>query len=362
MPLRTTGSTDRSDSFLRVMKSLPIIRHNVQEQSSRLEPCSFSLANRLSFFCVQSIRVMTTILAGARKARTLAEFTFRFGPIFWRRLSEDRKRPVRPAPHVPRLSEWSGRGLHATWIGHSTVLIRVDGFTILTDPVFSTRIGIGIGPFTLGMKRLVYPAVSLSELVAPDLILLSHAHMDHLDRPSLRNLENLGTTVVTAAGTSDLMRAKRYQAVHELKWDETCQVGPAKIRAIEVKHWGARTRTDVHRGYNGYLIETDRYRIVFGGDTAYTDAFRRIRVSKPVDLAIMPIGAYDPWIHAHCSPEEALAMANQAGAEAVLPVHHRTFKLSNESYGEPIERLLRASGSAPDRILIREIGEELHLG
>jgi len=76
----------------------------------------------------------------------------------------------------------------------------------------------------------------------------------------------------------------------------------------------------------------------------------------------MPIGAYDPWIHAHCSPEEALAMANQAGAEAVLPVHHRTFKLSNESYGEPIERLLRASGSAPDRILIREIGEELHLG
>ena len=305
---------------------------------------------------------MTTILAGARKARTLAEFTFRFGPIFWRRLSEDRKRPVRPAPHVPRLSEWSGKGLHATWIGHSTVLIRVDGFTILTDPVFSTRIGIGIGPFTLGMKRLVHPAVSLSELVAPDLILLSHAHMDHLDRPSLRNLEHLGTTVVTAVGTSDLLRAKRYQAVHELRWDETCQVGPAKIRAIEVKHWGARTRTDVHRGYNGYLIETDRFRIVFGGDTAYTDAFRRVRASKPVDLAIMPIGAYDPWIQAHCSPEEALAMANQAGAEFVLPVHHRTFKLSNEPYSEPIERLLRASGSAQDRISIREIGEELHLG
>jgi len=170
--------------------------------------------------------------------------------------------------------------------------------------------------------------------------------MDHLDRPSLRRLENHATTVVTAQGTSDLLRVKRYRSVHELRWDGTCQVGPAKVRAFEVKHWGARTRTDVHRGYNGYLIEAGRYRIVFGGDTAYTDAFRRIRSSKPVDLAIMPIGAYDPWIHAHCNPEQALAMANHAGAEFVLPVHHQTFKLSNEPYREPIERLLRASGSA----------------
>jgi L-ascorbate metabolism protein UlaG (beta-lactamase superfamily) len=128
-----------------------------------------------------------------------------------------------------------------------------------------------------------------------------------------------------------------------------------------VKHWGARTRTDVHRGYNGYVIETGRYRIVFGGDTAYTDLFHKIRTAKPVDLAIMPIGAYDPWIFAHCNPEEALTMANHAGAEFVLPVHHQTFKLSNEPYGEPIERLLRASSSAEDRVAVREIGGEFHL-
>lgn len=291
----------------------------------------------------------------------LGDFAFRFGPVFWRRMSEDRKRQVKPAPLVPRPWAWPGNGLHAAWIGHSTVLIRVDGFTILTDPVFSTRIGIGIGPFTLGMKRLVDPALSLSELVVPDLILLSHAHMDHLDRPSLRKLENLGTTVVTAPGTSDLLRVKRYRAVQELRWDATTQVGPARIRAIEVNHWGARTRTDVHRGYNGYLIETARHRIVFGGDTANTDAFRKIRTSKPVDLAIMPIGAYDPWIHAHCNPEQALVMANQTRAEFVLPVHHRTFKLSNEPYDEPIERLLLAAGSAQDRVAIHEIGGEFHL-
>jgi L-ascorbate metabolism protein UlaG (beta-lactamase superfamily) len=304
---------------------------------------------------------MAAILNTARKARALGEFAFRAGPILWQRMAEDRRRSVQPAPRVPRIADWSAKGIHAAWIGHSTVLIRVDGFTILTDPVFSTRIGIRIGPLTVGMKRLVAPAIRLPELPVPDLILLSHAHMDHLDRPSLRKLENRGTTVITAVGTSDLLRVKRYQAVHELPWDGSRQVGPAKIRAFEVKHWGARTRTDVHRGYNGYLIEAGGHRIVFGGDTAYTDLFRRVRSSKPVDLAIMPVGAYDPWIHAHCNPEQALAMADHAGAEFVLPVHHRTFKLSNEPYGEPIERLLLASGSAADRIPVREIGEEFHL-
>jgi len=251
--------------------------------------------------------------------------------------------------------------MQAAWIGHSTVLISVDGFTILTDPVFSARIGIKIGPFTAGLKRLVHPALASLQLPVPDLILLSHAHMDHLDRPSLRKLENLRTSVITAIGTSDLLRVKRYKAVHELRWGESRRVGSANVRAFQVKHWGARTRTDVHRGYNGYLIEAGRYRIIFGGDTAYTDLFRQVRTSKPVDLAIMPIGAYDPWIHAHCNPEQALEMANHAAAEFVLPVHHRTFKLSNEPYDEPIERLLLASGSAEDRIAIQEIGQEFHL-
>lgn len=305
---------------------------------------------------------MAVALTAPRNARTLAEFALRAAPLFFQRLSEERKRLVKPAPRTPGIAAWPGTGVRAAWIGHSTVLINIDGFTILTDPVFSTRIGIEIGPFTLGLKRLVHPAAAIPELPVPDLILISHAHMDHLDRPSLRKLERQGTTVITAVGTSDLLRVKRYRAVHELRWDESRQVGPVNIRAFEVKHWGARAHTDVHRGYNGYLIEAGRYRILFGGDTAYTDLFRKVRSSRPVDLAIMPIGAYNPWIHAHCTPEQALAMANQAGAEFVLPVHHRTFKLSNEPYNEPIERLLVASGSAEDRISLREIGGEFHLG
>ncbi len=255
--------------------------------------------------------------------------------------------------------EWSDKGVHAAWIGHSTVLLRIDGFTILTDPVFSTRIGIGIGPFVIGMKRLVQPAMSIKDIPVPDLVLLSHAHMDHFDLPSLRKLESPRTTVVTAAGTSDLLRAGTYRSVEELRWDEACQVGPARIQAFEVRHWGARMHSDTHRGYNGYLIESGRYRIVFGGDTAYADTFRTVRTSKPVDLAIMPIGAYDPWIRAHCTPEQALAMADQAGADLILPVHHQTFRLSSEPLREPIERLLAAIGSAGYRVPIRNIGDEM---
>ena len=301
-----------------------------------------------------------TALKGGIGLGALAAFAYRAAPAFWQRVSADAKRSVEPAPHTPQVRNWPSNGVHAAWIGHSTVLISIDGFTILTDPVLGQRIGINLGPVTLGLKRLVEPALTISALPAPNLILLSHAHMDHFDIPSLRRLEEPNTTVVTAANTSDLLRVSRYGKVTELRWNQSTQVGPANIRAFEVKHWGARMRTDTYRSYNGYLIEAGRYRVVFGGDTAYTDAFRRIRSSKTVDLAIMPIGAYDPWIYAHCNPEQSLAMANDTGAEFVLPVHHRTFELSREPLSEPMDRLLTAAGSSDHRICVRDFGQEFH--
>jgi len=241
------------------------------------------------------------------------------------------------------------------------VLLKIDGFTILTDPVFSARVGISLGPLTVGIKRLIDVAVTPEALPHVDLILLSHAHMDHFDLPSLRRLERSHTHVVTAAHTSDLLRIRRYAHVHELRWNESATVGPAKIRAFEVAHWGARMRGDTYRGFNGYLLEIGKRRIVFGGDTAYTESFKRLRSSHAIDLAIMPIGAYDPWIRVHCNPEQAVTMAGHAGAEFVLPVHHQTFQLSREPKLEPIERALAATGSAPERICVRSIGQEFHL-
>lgn len=251
--------------------------------------------------------------------------------------------------------------MYAAWIGHSTVLLKIDGVTILTDPVFSRRVGIRLGPMTLGIKRLVEAAVPLKDLPRIDLILLSHAHMDHFDIRSLRRLESRGTTVVTATSTSDLLRVGRYGRVQELGWNERARVGPLTIRAFRVNHWGARMRTDTHRGYNGYTIETGRHRVLFGGDTALTDSFQALRNRHSYDLAIMPVGAYDPWIHYHCTPEQAWRMAEDAGFEFFLPVHHQTLLLSREPYLEPIERVYGAAGRHADRVAVRQIGQEFRL-
>jgi L-ascorbate metabolism protein UlaG (beta-lactamase superfamily) len=257
--------------------------------------------------------------------------------------------------------EWSDRGLHAAWVGHSTVLLKVDGFTILTDPVFSRRVGINVGIGTVGIKRLVAPALTIRELPKIDLILLSHAHFDHFDRPSLRRLESRGTNVITAARTSDLLRRKRYGGVTELGWGASTRVGPLQVRAFQVNHWGARVRRDRYRGYNGYTIDAGRYRVLFGGDTAATTSFRSLKSSRPFHLAIMPVGAYNPWIHSHCTPEQAWQMATDAGSEFFLPVHHQTFTLSREPYLEPIERVQAAAARHPDRVAVHRIGQQFRI-
>jgi L-ascorbate metabolism protein UlaG (beta-lactamase superfamily) len=282
-------------------------------------------------------------------------------PDLWSRYSQQRLRPVEPAPACPHWEDWPETGIHAAWIGHSTVLLKIDGVVLITDPVFSERCGLRVGPVTIGLKRLVEPALRIPHLPHIDVILLSHAHMDHFDLPSLRTLQSRGTAVVTARATSDLLRVKRYAAVHELGWGEQVRVGPLTFTGLQVRHWGARMRTDTYRGYNGYLIEAGRRRVVFGGDTAHTRDFRMVRTARRVDLAIMPIGAYNPWIHAHCTPEQAFEMCNDASAEHLLPVHHKTFQLGREPSAEPIERFLEAAHSHPDRVLTRAIGDQASL-
>lgn len=282
-------------------------------------------------------------------------------PSFWQHYRRELRRVILPAPHTPNPAAWPDHGVYAAWLGHSTVLLKIDGFSILTDPVFSERAGIHLGVVTLGIKRLVAPALRVRQLPRVDLVLLSHAHMDHFDIPSLRALEHHKLSVVTALNTSDLLRPHRYHAVHEVAWGQQAHIGPALIRALEVNHWGARMRTDNWRGYNGYLIEIGKHRVLFGGDTALTDRFRHLPGKQRATLALMPIGAYNPWIGRHCSPEEALRMANDAGAEFVLPIHHQTFLLSREPYFEPIERLRSAAGPRQDRIALDYIGQEFTL-
>jgi L-ascorbate metabolism protein UlaG (beta-lactamase superfamily) len=281
-----------------------------------------------------------------------------------RRLINDARRPILAPPAKPDPSTWSDSAIHFCWIGHSTVLINFFGVKILTDPLFGARAGVSLGPLTVGIKRYVAPALPFKALPAIDLLLLSHAHMDHMDVPTLRKFPRR-TPVVTARETQDVLECAGRKTVTELAWAELTKLqtphGDIEIEAFEVKHWGQRWPSKKARGYNGYILRRENKTILFGGDTAQSSLFRELKAKGPFAAAIMPIGAYDPWIWNHCTPEQALAMANAAGADYILPVHHQTFRLSEEPMGEPIERLVNALSSEPKRLAWRQIGETFRI-
>jgi L-ascorbate metabolism protein UlaG (beta-lactamase superfamily) len=265
----------------------------------------------------------------------------------------------------PEPEDWDPGTITASWIGHATVLLNFFGTRIITDPVLSERIGIDMGLFTLGPRRLVAPALSPDELPPVDLILLSHAHLDHLDIPTLKRFSR-STPVVIAQNTYDVIEGLEFSTVYELDWGKWTAVGDLRIEALEVKHFGWRYpwERDRSRGYtdgrsfNSYLLSKNDTHIVFGGDTAYQEHFTALGRRLPaVELAIMPIGAYDPWINAHANPEQALAMADQMKAYHVLPIHWNTFIQSQEPTSEPIQRLKLAAKEQPDRVVLESIGE-----
>jgi L-ascorbate metabolism protein UlaG (beta-lactamase superfamily) len=260
---------------------------------------------------------------------------------------------IAPAPQRPDPSSWTDDRLTVAWLGHATVLFNFHGTWVLTDPALERRIGIGRGRAKLGPRRLVQPALRPRELPDLDLLLLSHAHMDHTDLGTLRFLPSV-VPVVVQLGNQDLVR--RFDRVEELAWGEHIEVAGLRVEATEARHWGARMVTDSHRGYGGYLLQKAGRTVLFAGDTAYTDALTKLGRRGRIDLAILPIGAYDPWINNHASPEQAWAMFQRLGAEYVLPVHHSTFRLSREPGDEPIRRFLAAAGRERERVIATEIG------
>src|SRR6266478_1110569 len=190
------------------------------------------------------------------------------------------RRPISPAFAKPQPATWSDAQVTLAWLGHATVLINFFGIKILTDPVLFPRVGIRLPGFTIGPKRLTAPALEFHELPNVDLVLLSHAHFDHLD---LRTLRCFGesTTVITARATSDLLRHTRFSHITELDWGQSktlkTATGEINVGALPVNHWGARKQRDTYRGYKGYLLEREGRRIIFAGDTAMTNSFAELR-------------------------------------------------------------------------------------
>ena len=291
--------------------------------------------------------------------------TMRFIRIWWDRLRQEQDEgdreamdisrfvsPVRPAPQ-----SWSDGGITVSWIGHSTFLINLEGTTILTDPVFSDKVGVSLlGLATIGLKRYVPPALTIKDLPPLDLVLVSHAHMDHYDLPSLRKLPR-GVPTILARDTMEFMEDLGYTQLQELDWGQTAEVNGVRIEAVPVKHWGRRYPWDRDRGYNGLLLTKEKRSILFGGDTAYTERLPAATNGRPLDVAILPIGGYNPYIANHASPEQAWDLYHEMRARYLIPMHWRTFRMSREHPLEPYERLARALNGSARRVALHTIGE-----
>lgn len=260
------------------------------------------------------------------------------------------------APETPHPATWSSSDLNVSYLGHASILIGFGKVRILTDPTFHERIGLSLGPWTLGPKRLVQVALPSDGLPRLDAVLVTHAHMDSLDHRSLRSIANTPLIVVPPR-TADLVSPLGFERVVELGWGERISVGDVTIEAVRVKHWGKRWPLGRWRGYNGYLLSRGPVSVLFASDTAYTDSFRELAEKHRITAAVIGNGAYDPWVWNHATPEEVWRMFQESGARYLLPVHWDTFRLGKEPLGEAMSRLLTAAGADADRVVIRRIGE-----
>lgn len=265
--------------------------------------------------------------------------------------------PVRAVGRLPQRDAWESASFGAFWFGQATSMFRIGGKTVLTDPHFGEHAGSLVGGRNLGRRRSTALPGSIDELPPIDIVLLSHAHMDHWEKASLQQLAGPGTVAVIPRKTRRLLprRGRDFAGVIEVDWETRREVEGLDVAAIRPKHWGARYIIDVHRGYNAYLLQDGRRRILFAADTAETDAFDFL-ADPGVDVAAMGIGNYYvPWERMHATPEQAAAMAHRMGAHLLMPIHHSTFRDPSERMEEPLERLLRAW--EPRRVICGHIGE-----
>jgi len=247
-----------------------------------------------------------------------------------------------------------------TWIGHATLLARMDGVSFLTDPVFSDR----ASPLSFaGPKRLVPPGVPFEALPSLDFVLLSHDHYDHTDLPTVRRLAALGVTFVAPRGMRDLIEGAGGRAT-TLAWWDTTEIKGVRITCVPAKHFSGRGLRDRNRRlWAGFVVEGGTRRFYFAGDTASFDGFAEIgRRLGPPHLAALPIGAYLPrklMAEVHVTPEEAVQAALDLGAERILGMHFGTFDLADERLDEPPRRFLAeaARRDLGDRAFVMRVGE-----
>jgi N-acyl-phosphatidylethanolamine-hydrolysing phospholipase D len=266
------------------------------------------------------------------------------------------------ALHVPYDPAAIAENPSLTWIGHATFLVRMDGVTFLTDPMFSERAS--PVPFA-GPKRLVPPGVPFDALPPVDFATLSHDHYDHADLDSIEALVKRGTRFVVGLGMGDLVRRFGGEAV-ELDWWQSTTIGSVRVHCVPAQHFSGRSLAGGDRRlWAGWVVEGPTRRFYHAGDTGYFDGFKAIGERfGPIDLAAVPIGAYEPNAEimrfVHLNPEEAVQAARDVGARCVVGMHWGTFDLTDEPPDEPPRRFHAAgaaAGYAPDEIWTFDVGE-----
>jgi len=253
----------------------------------------------------------------------------------------------------------NGEELAVTFIGHSSFFVQIGGLNVVIDPNFARWLFV--------LKRLRHPGVRISDLPPIDAVLVTHAHFDHLHRPSLRAIARATRRqcgerpiIIVPQNVRDLVFDLGYERVVELQWWETARLGTVEVTHVPANHWGARVLRDMHRGFGGYVLRAGENSLYHSGDTAYFEGFHEIGNRLRPNVALLPIGAYNPpsFRAVHTSPEDALQAFRDLRARWMIPMHYGTFKLSHEPMEEPVERLRQDAErhGITDRVLVLEEG------
>lgn len=248
-------------------------------------------------------------------------------------------------PGVPDFPSLAREQVGITWIGHASFLIQCGGKNILVDPNWGMWLSL--------FKRMRHPGIPLDALPKIDLVLISHAHHDHLHLQTLREVADR-QPILVPRGVGSLVKRRGFSEVHELEYWDTWSDGDLEVTLTPTMHWGARFIHDTHRQFGGFVIDAGGTTVYHAGDSAMFDGFREIGLRHSIDVALMPIGAYDApsGREVHMNPEEALDAFAHLGAKWMVPMHYGTFPLGGEPLHEPVERLEREA-------VIREIRERV---
>jgi L-ascorbate metabolism protein UlaG (beta-lactamase superfamily) len=254
-------------------------------------------------------------------------------------------KPMQGSPQKPLLAK--PEELAVTFIGHASFFIQIGGLKLLVDPVFANRLVV--------IRRQRRPGVLIRNLPPIDAVLLTHAHMDHLNLASLRKvirhtfrLSGKAPVVLVPEGVEDLVSKLGFESVQSMRWWSSRRLRQVEVTMTPAQHWGARMLRDTHRGFGGYVLRHGAHSVYHSGDTGYFPGFREIGERLAPEVALLPIGAYKPdgFRRVHTSPEDALRAFQDLRAQCMIPMHYGTFSLSEEPMDEPLSRLMKAAADA----------------